>query len=108
MPDLQHATSRHRREESTPPLSPPPPGTSNANSPPYLIEGQSARLSLKIDDANDALVRKFVYGLRIDEPIGLVDVADANETYYYPFDGLGSVVALSDVNSVLAALRRIS
>jgi RHS repeat-associated protein len=28
-------------------------------------------------------------------------VADANETYYYHFDGLGSVVALSDVNNVL-------
>ena len=31
----------------------------------------------------------------------MVDVADANETYYYHFDGLGSVVALSDVNNAL-------
>jgi RHS repeat-associated protein len=30
-----------------------------------------------------------------------VDVADSNAVYYYHFDGLGSVVALSDVNNVV-------
>ena len=31
----------------------------------------------------------------------MVDVADSNARYYYHFDGLGSVVALSDVNNVV-------
>ena len=52
-------------------------------------------------DGSGTLLRKFIYGPGIDEPICMVDVADANETYYYHFDGLGSVVALSDVNNVL-------
>lgn len=39
------------------------------------------------------LVRKFIYGPGIDEPICMIT---ASETYYYHFDGLGSVVALSD------------
>jgi RHS repeat-associated protein len=47
------------------------------------------------------LLRKFIYGPGIDEPICLLEVAESNAVYYYHFDGLGSVVALSDVNSVL-------
>jgi RHS repeat-associated protein len=47
------------------------------------------------------LRRKFIYGPGIDEPIYLIDVANGNAVYYYHFDGLGSVVALSDVNNVL-------
>ena len=35
------------------------------------------------------------------EGIGFIDVADGNTIYYYHFDGLGSVIALSDVNSVI-------
>lgn len=31
----------------------------------------------------------------------MIDAADGNTIYYYHFDGLGSVVALSDVNSVV-------
>jgi RHS repeat-associated protein len=46
-------------------------------------------------------MRKFIYGPGIDEPICMVDVADSNAVYYYHFDGLGSVVALSDVNNVI-------
>ena len=41
------------------------------------------------------LLRKFVYGPGIDEPICLIDVAGGNK-YYYHYDGLGSVVALSN------------
>jgi len=41
------------------------------------------------------LLRKFVYGPGIDEPICLIDVASGNK-YYYHYDGLGSVVALSN------------
>jgi RHS repeat-associated protein len=52
-------------------------------------------------DGSDTLLRKFIYGPGIDEPICLVEVAENNAVYYYHFDGLGSVVALSDVNSVL-------
>ena len=48
-----------------------------------------------IADYNSAgvLQRKYVYGPGIDEPISMI--AGAN-TYYYHFDGLGSVVALSN------------
>ena len=43
------------------------------------------------------LVRKFVYGPGIDEPIAMIAVDGETETwYYYHFDGLGSVAALSD------------
>jgi YD repeat-containing protein len=42
------------------------------------------------------LLRKFVYGPGIDEPICMIDVADNNAVYYYHFDGLGSVIALSE------------
>ena len=46
-------------------------------------------------------MRKFVYGPGIDEPICIIDVVDSNAVYYYHFDGLGSVAALSDVNNVV-------
>ena len=49
-------------------------------------------------DGGDNLQRKFVYGPRIDEPICMIDVVK-NKTYYYHFNGLGSVVAVSDENS---------
>jgi len=55
---------------------------------------------------NDTLVRKFIYGPGIDEPVCMIDVADDepvcmidvadSNTYYYHYDGLGSVIALSD------------
>jgi len=49
-------------------------------------------------DGNDRLLRKYVHGARVDEPVCMIDVADSNAVYYYHFDGLGSVVALSDSN----------
>ena len=39
------------------------------------------------------LLRKYVYGPRIDEPVVMISQA---QTLFYSFDGLGSVVALSD------------
>ncbi len=43
------------------------------------------------------LKRKFIYGPGIDEPILMIVVNGETETeYYYHYDGLGSVVALSD------------
>ncbi len=50
-------------------------------------------------DENDTLLRRFIYGPGIDEPICMIDVAGGNQVYYYHFDGLGSVVALSDMNN---------
>ena len=47
-------------------------------------------------DSNNKLLRKYIYGPRVDEPVCMLDVADSNAVYYYHFDGLGSVVALSD------------
>jgi RHS repeat-associated protein len=52
-------------------------------------------------DGSGTLLRKFIYGPGLDEPICLLEVAENNAVYYYHFDGRGSVVALSDVNSVL-------
>jgi len=41
------------------------------------------------------LVKKFIYGPGIDEPICMIVVAGESETvYYYHFDGLGSLAAL--------------
>ncbi len=43
--------------------------------------------------------RAFVYGPGIDEPVCMIE--PDGSIYYYHYDGLGSVVALSDVNGVL-------
>jgi RHS repeat-associated protein len=47
------------------------------------------------------VLRKFVYGPGIDEPICMIDVDGGNIVYYYHFDGLGSVAALSNINNVI-------
>ena len=47
-------------------------------------------------DSSDQLLRKFIHGPGVDQPICMIEAADAGATYYYHFDGLGSVVALSD------------
>jgi RHS repeat-associated protein len=52
-------------------------------------------------DGSDTLLRKFVYGPGIDEPICMIAVSGGETKYYYHFDGLGSVVALSDSSSVV-------
>ena len=41
------------------------------------------------------LLRKYIYGARVDEPVCMIDVADNNKAYYYHFDGLGSVEMLN-------------
>ena len=48
-------------------------------------------------DAEGDLLRSFVYGPGIDEPICMIDWV-GSAVYYYHFDGLGSVIALSDEN----------
>ena len=47
-------------------------------------------------DGNNNLLRKYIYGPGVDEPICMIEVADSNAAYYYHYDALGSVVALSD------------
>jgi len=47
-------------------------------------------------DGNNNLLRKYIFGPGIDQPVCMIEVADANAVYYYHFDALGSVVALSD------------
>jgi len=46
------------------------------------------------------LKRRYIYGAGLDEPICMVDVASGNR-YYYHYDGLGSVAALSKYNTSL-------
>jgi RHS repeat-associated protein len=55
-------------------------------------------------DSSDNLLRKFIYGPGIDEPICMIDVPDNNSIYYYHFDGLGSVIALSNSNREITEL----
>ena len=64
----------------------------------YCYDGQQVIAEY---DGSDNLLRKFIYGPGIDEPICMIDVAGGNAVCYYHFDGLGSVVALSDVNNVV-------
>jgi len=45
-------------------------------------------------------VRKFVYGPGIDELVCIIEAADGGRMYTYYYDGLGSVVALTDCNGV--------
>jgi len=45
-------------------------------------------------NGSGTLVRKYVYGPGIDEPVCMITASGTK--YYYHFDGLGSVVALSD------------
>ncbi|MBW7989771.1 MAG: hypothetical protein FVQ84_07125 [Planctomycetes bacterium] len=47
-------------------------------------------------DINDNLLRKYIHGVRVDELVCMIDVADSNAVYYYHYDALGNVVALSD------------
>jgi RHS repeat-associated protein len=47
-------------------------------------------------DGNNNLLRKYIYGPGVDQPVSMIEVDDNNAAYYYHFDALGSVVALSD------------
>jgi RHS repeat-associated protein len=47
-------------------------------------------------DGNNNLLRKYIYGPSIDQPVSMIEVADGNAAYYYHYDALGSVIALSD------------
>jgi len=47
-------------------------------------------------DGNGYLLRKYIYGPRVDELICMIDVSESNAVYYCHLDGLGSVAALSN------------
>jgi RHS repeat-associated protein len=59
----------------------------------YLYDG--ARCIAEYD-GSDNLLRKYIFGPCIDEPISMIDVEHSNATYYYHFDALGSVIALTN------------
>jgi RHS repeat-associated protein len=71
----------------------------------YLYDGDSIIAEY---DATGALVHKYIYGPGVDQPICMIDVADANATYYYHFDGLGSVMALTNSSGSVANLYEYS
>jgi len=48
-------------------------------------------------DGNGNLLRKYVYGPGVDQPICMIEISGGSQvSYYYHFDGLGSVVALTN------------
>ncbi len=59
----------------------------------YIYDGGNV-----IAEYNDtgSLSKKFIHGPYIDEPVCMIDVENSSEVYYYHYDGLGSVVALSN------------
>jgi len=73
-------------------------GTASSTTTTYTYDGDQVIAEY---DGEGNLLRKFVYGPGIDEPVCMIDVADNNAVYYYQFDGLGSVAGLSDVSGNL-------
>jgi len=60
----------------------------------YLYDGSHCIAEY---DANDTLLRTYIYGPGVDQPICMTETTGSYaDTYYYHFDALGSVVALSD------------
>jgi len=48
-------------------------------------------------DGNGNLLRKYVYGPGVDQPVCMIEISGGSQVYYYyHFDGLGSVVALTN------------
>jgi len=61
----------------------------------YLYDGSHCIAEY---DGDDVLLRKYIYGPGVDQLICMIDVEDSNAAYYYHYDALGSVVALSDAD----------
>jgi RHS repeat-associated protein len=60
----------------------------------YVYDGDSIIAEY---DGSGNLLRKYIHGPNIDEPVCMINVGGESETkYYYHFDGLGSVAALTD------------
>ncbi len=59
----------------------------------YLYDGDQVICEY---DNSETLLRKFIYGPGIDEPIAFVGAGLASARYYYHFDGLGSGTEITD------------
>jgi RHS repeat-associated protein len=59
----------------------------------YVYDG--GNVIAEYDDNGD-LAGKYIHGARVDELLCMIHVADSNAVYYYHYDGLDSVVALSN------------
>jgi RHS repeat-associated protein len=63
----------------------------------YVYDGN--QVIMEFDNQSGQLLRRFICSPKLDEPISM---RTDTETYYYHFDGLGSVVALSDASGLEA------
>jgi RHS repeat-associated protein len=98
-----------------PPPEPPEPPEPEWLTVSYTYDAAGRRIQKKVDgvvevkyvydgdhviaeyDGSDTLLRKYVYGPSIDEPICMINATEGyQDTYYYHFDALGSVVALTN------------
>jgi RHS repeat-associated protein len=61
----------------------------------YVYDGDSIIAEY---DGSNTLVRKYIQGAGIDQPVCMIDVANSSAVYYYHYDALGSVVALSNAS----------
>jgi RHS repeat-associated protein len=59
----------------------------------YLYDGDHCIAEY---DGAGSLLRKYIFGPCVDEPISMIDVEHSSATYYYHFDALGSVIALTN------------
>ena len=100
---------------SLPALPPPEPAATNWRYLTYTYDASGRRIEKKYDyetvtkyvydgdhciaeyNAYNQLKRKYIYGPGVDEPICMIDTMTSPAvTSYYHFDGLGSVVALTN------------
>ena len=51
----------------------------------YLYDGDHCIAEY---DGEDQLLRKYIYGPGVDQPVCMIDVNDSNAVYYYLYDGL--------------------
>jgi len=63
----------------------------------YLYDGDQVIAEY---DVEGILLRKFIYGPGIDEPVVMND-AITGQDYYYHFDGLGSVTEMTDAGGLV-------
>jgi len=59
-------------------------------------------------DGSGSLLHKYIYGPGVDQPICMIDVEHSSAAYYYHFDGLGSVVALTNSSGSVVNLYEYS
>ena len=53
------------------------------------------------------LIRKFIYGPGLDEPVAMINIDKTTETrYFYDHNSLGSIIALSNVTDTIIESHR--